>query len=397
MCKSQAEGGQRCASHARAAVEHARLVATHRPHPDHLAALIDREIEYASTPEGLAQAIANAEIGAEFPGELGAEMWTKVASGGQLLRERNQMVGAATKAALARGDAFHRDLQDKVGDLDRVPDTVRDPAKLASYLADRDMTASFYLSRAREWDEERTTIHELQQRLAAVSVDKSASFASAVPRTEEEARQWAEFLAQEDQSCIDLAAKEAAIGANINGLLTRLGKDPVDVSNGPRDGRDRGFVGYWSSPDGRTDLNRVFVVTGSPYPHGRVDATCYSPDYASNSPERHRVGTDGRTYYGRPAGDPALDSRVEADVDPARLVPASPEHQANLRGQTNVAYDGNFEFAWGRTPRDTAMQRFDDFRLANAHRMGNPYKGTPEPANMPEAKAKAKGFRRFFG
>ena len=97
MCKSQAEGGQRCYSHTAAALNAAKMDYLLHPDGEHCAAVIDAYITHASTPRGQ-QEIQDIIATPGAPGPVGLEpgYWLRIAGQGDMLRERNHLIAAAT-------------------------------------------------------------------------------------------------------------------------------------------------------------------------------------------------------------------------------------------------------------------------------------------------------------
>lgn len=98
MCKSKAEGGQRCSFHTSQAVRRAERAYDTSPSGGTRALLVDAWVEHASTPSGHREAFANAMNGAFGPGGLPSSYWTQIAQRGADLRSRNQMLAQAFRS-----------------------------------------------------------------------------------------------------------------------------------------------------------------------------------------------------------------------------------------------------------------------------------------------------------
>ena len=104
MCRSQAEGGQRCAAHAKARMDQAaRRAAQARASGDAAArtqaldAWEEAAVEYASTPTGhhdISARLATAEADGN---PRGAARWASVLRRGESLREANQAAASAVR------------------------------------------------------------------------------------------------------------------------------------------------------------------------------------------------------------------------------------------------------------------------------------------------------------
>jgi len=104
MCKSQAQGGQRCAAHTRAALSAAEAAYAQSPTPARYDDVQEARAQYASTPEGLGKAFDQAGIDPRFAQSAAQDPavraeWEAAFRRGSQIRERNLAVLNEGRAA----------------------------------------------------------------------------------------------------------------------------------------------------------------------------------------------------------------------------------------------------------------------------------------------------------
>lgn len=232
MCRAQNEGGQRCASHAKEAVTSAETRFAASRSADDLQSLVEAHVQYASTPEGQEKARANVADGMPGPGGLDASMWDRIATDGEMLRERNRAVGAAIRTALAPGDAFHAQAAERWGtDGPEMPAGVRSERDLERFLDYEDQRAVATRVGIVNRRAKISALRRLRADIANGPVGWDAPEGVRQPRTQEEKEAWLSQLDSriEDSRTVNTGHMRGLHKHNLR--TARFDRDPINLND----------------------------------------------------------------------------------------------------------------------------------------------------------------------
>lgn len=380
MCRAQDEGGQRCASHAKKGVASAESRYASTGSADDLQALVEAHTQYASTPEGQQAVAEKIAAGEQGPGELGPEMWQRIARDGQMLRERNAEVGAAIKAAQAKGDAFLKDAREKWGPDGNayVLDGIRGPKALQAFL---DQKVQNVAGMQNLLEEDRITLAALESlrgQIEAAPLNPQAALEDCQPRTEEERDAWVSRLSsKEARRRASVHMREDSI-KEYNERFARFGRPSLAEDSVAHASRMQspGLLVRMRNEDG-TVGEQEYIVTHAQY-DGSLSVLPLHPTDAPLHPSDTHTPSPSEFAFRAPA----------VSVTPDRLVDATPEMVAKYGGRKMHVREDRYktEVSPGeyhttvRVTSDAANERhaFDEFRQRWAADNSKPFKSAAD-------------------
>lgn len=376
MCRAQNEGGQRCASHAKDVVTAAQSKYDRTGKPDDLQALVSAHVEYASTPEGHEKALKALADGDPAPGELPTEMWQRIADDGAALRERNQTIKEAIKAAAAKGDAFHADVVEKMGGSHwYVPAGVRGPKALAKFLDDQHERVHWGAYASVEDDQEAAALDAVLNEVANAPITPNATPDQRLPRTEEERAAWVARLTQGRDSALGMARDRRALIEEHNERMARFGRSgwPTDPAQVPVPLQANGALVRLRNDDGTLSEQEYLVTSGDREEIGVIPLQEIEPGVAENGrpaavtfkARATSVTGDTRVTVDRLA--PASDATI-AKYGAGRLEIAENRYTVVDEGDDPNDYRKHQKVVHAWNPGQNAVASFDKWRTENAHK-----------------------------
>ncbi|MGV8909157.1 MAG: hypothetical protein ACOH1Y_09255 [Propionicimonas sp.] len=365
---------------------------------DDLQVWLAAETDYASTPEGHAEALRKVGAGELAPGELPAEYWQRIADNGALLRERNEMIAQAAKEAVKVGDAFHAAIKERL-DGGYLPESVRGPRALDRFL-DREASNLPYLThQVRVGTSRVASLDSLLSQLEGSVPDPDATWVSRVPRSEQEKHAWTEHLAKLRAELGEDFDHAREVAAGHMDVLDRFGRPTARLQLAmvePQEPSDLGFVGRIRQEDGSlsTDAFLVYQMGSADQPGPELVRVWPLREPGSTSevsgtgfPARARVTT------GTPVGLSVASGR-SSQVPSSTLERAEDTSWNRFVGTEPSSVSGSNQYMC--TPGQVQEQLYDDYRHKLAEAVKAPYPNWGDGADDRTGPVKS-GLRRLFG
>jgi hypothetical protein len=369
MCRSQAEGGQRCYRHTRTRLATREAAYAGSGMSGDLRALVEAHVDHASTRMGRAEATAHRDAGHPGPGGLPNSYWQQIIDQGEALQQRNAMMAQIARDIHPRAEAADVAGGEPDGSLEEfrqtypdLPGWVTDSARLDQFLAGKYNDVSLADGQAVYAEAARYSAAQMYDRLGINTVYADATFASGGPRTEAERIEWRRRLSAEMSRWGDAQRQATERAVQGRTALGAFGRTPPSQRT-TLDATAPDQIGYVGTIVKRNGERSAYarMVTGV-NPDGTVRTLVLKPmPLPGGSPWAARL-SDQAAY------------RSQYETYPIeRLVPADPEDQTGYSGRRPVQDGQHPDHLYLASASDRARVDFDEWRLEQVANGGRPY------------------------